>query len=478
MKKFDQFFSVILIPADFIMIFAAFIVAYFARSSSLILPVIYIWPFEQYLKLALIMTPLWILVFIISGLYSVKRKGLAEIGQIITSASLGAMILVLWVFLNRSDFFSRLIVFYIWILAIIFVLAERTILHLVKTSLLLFNIGKRKLILLGEINPTTLRIIQQVKNKPSLGYRIIGYISDKNNPKSVIENLGPTAELEKIIKKYKADEVIVTDNKVDDEMLFNYLRTCQENGVGFKSVPTYAQAGVKTLEYDNFAGLPIIEFRGTALDGWGWIAKRLCDAIISIFAIIILSPVYLVISVIIKTTSKGPIVYRNIRIGDKGEFETLKFRTMYIEYCTGKLYGGTRAEKFEDTLIQKQNLKKGSAVYKIYNDPRVTPIGNFLRRTSLDELPQFFNVLAGNMSVVGPRPHQPKEVKNYTPEQRKLLLIKPGITGVAQISGRSDLTFDEEAILDIFYLENWTIWLDFYIILRTIRAVLFGKGSY
>ena len=111
MKKFDQFFSVILIPADFIMIFAAFIVAYFARSSSLILPVIYIWPFEQYLKLALIMTPLWILVFIISGLYSVKRKGLAEIGQIITSASLGAMILVLWVFLNRSDFFSRLIVF-------------------------------------------------------------------------------------------------------------------------------------------------------------------------------------------------------------------------------------------------------------------------------------------------------------------------------------------------------------------------------
>jgi lipopolysaccharide/colanic/teichoic acid biosynthesis glycosyltransferase len=129
-------------------------------------------------------------------------------------------------------------------------------------------------------------------------------------------------------------------------------------------------------------------------------------------------------------------------------------------------------------LIEEKNIKKGSAVYKIADDPRVTKIGKFLRKTSLDELPQFLNVFYGNMSIVGPRPHQPKEVEKYTSLQKKLLLVKPGITGLAQISGRSDLTFDEESSLDIFYLENWSVWLDFYIVWRTFSVVFYGKGGY
>lgn len=477
MKKLDQFFTYVLIPADFIMILLAFIVAYIARSSALLLPVVYIWPFDQYLQLAILMTPLWLVAFIFSGLYSEKKKGLNEIGAIISGASLGAMFLVLWVFLNRSDFFSRLIIFYIWVLAIIFVVVERVILQIIKSGLLFFNIGQKKLLLVGDMSATSIRIITQIKSKPYLGFKITGYLG-KNSEESIIPHLGDPENLEKKIKSLKIDEVISTNPSTDDELLFNYLRICQENKVTFKSVPTFAQAGGKTLEFDTFAGLPIIEFKGTALDSWGKVFKRITDFVLASVAIIILSPIYLVISILIKLNSKGPVIYKNIRVGDKGEFQTLKFRTMFIDQCTGEGYGGTRAEKLEKELIQKQNLKVGSAVYKIYDDPRVTPIGRFLRKTSLDELPQFFNVLLGNMSIVGPRPHQPREVINYTPEQRKLLLIKPGITGLAQISGRSDLTFNEESMLDIYYLENWTIWLDFYIMIRTFKAVFFGKGSY
>jgi exopolysaccharide biosynthesis polyprenyl glycosylphosphotransferase len=256
------------------------------------------------------------------------------------------------------------------------------------------------------------------------------------------------------------------------------MRTCQENEVVFKAVPTHAQVGERTLQFDAFAGIPMIEFRGTPLDSWGTVFKRFFDIIGSVLATVVLSPVMLIISILIKLDSKGPVIYKNVRTGNKGDFKTLKFRTMFRDVCTGSEYGGSRAEKIEDKLIKEKNIKEGSAVYKIAEDPRVTRIGSFLRKTSLDELPQLFNVFIGNMSLVGPRPHQPKEVKNYSNQQRKLLLIKPGITGLAQISGRSDLSFDEEARLDIFYLENWSIWLDFYVIIRTFSAVLKGKGSY
>jgi len=477
MRDTKQIFTLLLLPVDALMILAAFIAAYHIRSGAIGFPVIYIWPFDQYFKFSLEMLPIWLVAFAFAGLYQTNRRRAIEFTQIITGASLGAMAVVLWVFVFRSDFFSRLIVFYIWVLAIIFVEIGRAILELIESNMYLLGARKRNLVLIGKENPTTLHIINQVKSRPALGYQLYGFVSEKKPEKIGIKYLGRPEELEKLLKK-NVDEVIVTDTTIDNEKLFSYMRTCQEKNIVFKAVPAHAQVGVRSLQFDAFEGIPIIEFKGTPLDSWGIIFKRVFDIIGSIIALIILSPLIAIISILIKLTSKGPVIYRNIRIGNKGEFETLKFRTMYIEYCTGPQYGGSRAEKFENHLIEKQNIKKGSAVYKIANDPRVTPIGRFLRKTSLDELPQFINVIIGNMSLVGPRPHQPKEVKNYTNEQRKLLLIKPGITGLAQISGRSDLTFDEEARLDIFYLENWSIWLDFYIILKTFSAVFRGKGTY
>lgn len=478
MKRIEQILNIFLVILDAAMVFLAFIIAYWARAKSIPLPVIYIWPFDQYATLALKILPVWILGFAFIGLYTSGRSKTGDFGKIIAGAALGAMALVLWVFLNRSDFFSRLIVFYIWAMSIIMVGFGRTAFALIESNLYLLGFKKKRLIVIGRGNENDKRLMQQFKANKSLGYNVVGLVGSINPNDAEIKYLGKTDEIEDILKKHSINEAILTDTQMENDVFFLLMRACQESDVIFKAVPAHAQAGVRTLQFDASTGIPIIEFKGTALDGWGVVFKRAVDVIGSIIAMILLSPFILIIAIAIRLDSRGPIIYRNQRIGNKGEFDTLKFRTMLTEFCTGSAYGGNRAEVYEQELIDKKNIKKGSAVYKIADDPRITRVGKFLRKTSLDELPQFFNVFLGNMSLVGPRPHQPREVKNYTKEQRKLLMIKPGITGLAQISGRSDLTFEDEANLDIFYLENWSFWFDLYIMARTVGVVLFGKGSY
>lgn len=460
------------------MIFASFVVAYWVRSNAIPFSVVYIWPFDQYILFTLEMLPIWLIAFAISGTYSKRKPGFLEFPKIIAASSLGSMAVVLWVFVFRSDFFSRLIVFYIWILAIILILIGRAILAGIHSSIYIVGSHKKKMLLIGNSDPTTKHIINEIIKERKNEYQLKGVMADHDPGIENVKYLGSPEILEKLLKENSIDEVILSDTSYPNDDVYEFLLTCQENNVTFKAVPAHAQVGARTLEFDAFAGIPIIEFKGTPLGGWALVLKRITDFIVALIALIILSPVIFLISIVVKYTSRGPIIYKNIRVGRLKEFITYKFRSMRIEYCTGSGYGGHRAEEFEKELIEKQNIKKGSAVYKIANDPRITPIGTFLRKTSLDELPQFYNVLLGNMSLVGPRPHQPREVANYTKEQRKTLLVKPGITGLAQISGRSDLTFDEEARLDIYYIENWSLWLDIYIILRTFSAVFKGKGTY
>lgn len=476
MKKAERILTLVTLPIDLLMVLIAFVLAYAARSHSIPLPVVYIWPFQQYIIFALCFLPVYAVAFALAGLYSKERSGMKEIGQIFAGASLGAMAVVMWVFLNRSDFFSRLIVFYIWILSIIGVSLGRTIIGFIRSNLYLFGVKRKRLAIAGSYDEAARHIAKQVATRSALGYEVVGIISE-GHPEG-IKRLGGLSETEKIIENEKLDEIIATGAMTDDK-LFALMRSCQERGIDFKAIPTHAQVGARTLQFEAFAGIPMIQFCGTALDNWGAVIKRLIDIVGSVIAIVVLSPIMLIIAIAIKLDSKGPVIYKNTRTGNNGDFKTLKFRTMFVEVCTGNEYGGSRAEEIEDQLIKEKNMKDSkSAVYKIVSDPRVTRVGSFLRKTSLDELPQFFNVFIGNMSLVGPRPHQPKEVKNYSNEQRKLLMIKPGISGLAQISGRSDLSFDEEVKLDIFYLENWSVWLDLYIILRTFSTVIKGKGSY
>ncbi|MFC1613652.1 sugar transferase, partial [Patescibacteria group bacterium] len=217
------------------------------------------------------------------------------------------------------------------------------------------------------------------------------------------------------------------------------------------------------------ADIPIIEIKRTPLNGWGRIYKRIFDIIGSVLAIIIFSPIFIFTAIAIKLDSKGPILYLDYRYGQKfKKFIFYKFRSMKSELCDGEGPTATKqGNAMLSTLVNGENNTRFGPLHKIKNDPRITKVGKFIRKFSIDEFPQFFNVLKGDLSLVGPRPHMSLEVENYEKHHKRLFEIKPGITGLAQISGRSDLNFEDEVKLDTYYIENWSLKMDITILLKT-----------
>jgi len=231
-------------------------------------------------------------------------------------------------------------------------------------------------------------------------------------------------------------------------------------------VPDLFQMAFSRVAVDNLNGIPLLGTREPVLRDWQVLFKRILDVLMASLGLLILSPLLLVIAVAIRLDSPGPVIFKQRRVGRHGaEFTCLKFRSMFCD-----------AES-KVCLLRDQNEATGP-LFKMRNDPRMTRAGRFLRRTSLDELPQFWNVLRGEVSVIGPRPALPSEVKEYAPWHQRRLEVPPGITGLWQVSGRSDLTFDEMVLLDVYYIENWSPFLDLRILLKTIPTVILGSGAY
>lgn len=472
MKKSELFFTFILVPIDILMIVLAFIAAYFSRTQA---EVIYIWPFNEYMRFVFIITPFWILIFALAGLYKSRKNVIfsQESASVLLAVSSGIMLVVAWIFLSRIEFFSRLVVIYAWVYAMLFVLAGRIIIRLIQNFLYRFGVGVHRLAILGEGEAGDL-IIKEIQSNKNLNYKVVGIIKarDISDGKENSKILGTVSELSEIIKNRRINDVILADSSMPEKQVVNIINICHDKNVIFKQIPNLFQMQTANVHIASLATVPIIEFLITPLEGWGKMIKRFIDIIGSILLIIVFSPLMLLIALLIKLDSPGPIFYKNERVGeDDKRFFLYKFRSMKIEYCTGGSYGGKNAEEYEKKLIEKKSKRVGP-VYKVLSDPRRTKLGRFIEKTSLDEFPQFFNVLIGNMSLVGPRPHQPREVSKYEPWHRKVLRIKPGITGMAQVSGRSDLNFDDEARLDIYYIENWSLWLDMQILLKTPLAVI------
>jgi len=216
---------------------------------------------------------------------------------------------------------------------------------------------------------------------------------------------------------------------------------------------------------DTFSGVPLVELRRTALDGWGKIAKRVIDIVGSAFGLVILSPLFLVIAFAIKWESEGPVFVGLERISRNKKFKLFKFRSMIKD-----------AEKYKKYLLPFNERSEGP-LFKMKNDPRVTKVGRFLRRHRLDEFPQLWNVLKGDISLVGPRPHQPDEIARYQKHHKRVLDIKAGMTGMAQISGSSDLPFEEEVALDTLYIERWSLWQDFKILFLTFLKLFRDRSA-
>lgn len=467
MKKSELFFSAAQVPVDFIMIILAGLSAFIVRDISQVVtlqPKLYNYPIDSYLKILFLVTPFFILIYAIEGLYNIRatRKFWKESLRVFSATSIGLLIIIVAIFLKREWFSSRFIILTAWMLAVFYVITARYILHLFQKWLLRKKgIGMHRVLLIGRNGKmnTMAKLIKQNKN---LGYKIIDQID--------------TAHL-KIIKTIKQekgiDEIILCESSVTDDEQEKLIDYCALNNIVYKYMPTTLQTSKYEIGVLN--GEPLIEVKHTPLDGWGKILKRIFDIVTSILGIIITSPIMLITALAIRLDSNGSIIYKNERVGNDGKrFFVYKFRYFKNEFCISSENPNLQdALKYEEKLIETQSVRKGP-LYKIKDDPRKTRVGKFIEKYSIDELPQFFNVLFGSMSLVGPRPHQQREVEKYMDYHRRLLTIKPGVTGMAQVSGRSDLDFEDEYKLDLYYIENWSLWLDIQICLKTV-GVLFRK---
>ncbi len=278
--------------------------------------------------------------------------------------------------------------------------------------------------------------------------------------------LGRLTDLPRIFAEREVDELIVAETDFDDRALLEIVELAHRRGVRVRAAPTTAELLTQRAEYIPGQGVPLFELRPPTFVGTDWIIKRTFDIVVSLFVVVIGLPLWIAIAIAIKLSSRGPVFFHDRRVGlNEREFEMIKFRTM-------------RAGASElQTELEPANEAEG-ALFKVRDDPRVTRVGAFLRRFSLDEVPQVLNVLRGEMSLVGPRPLPLRDYRLLEPWHRKRYLVLPGMTGLWQIAGRSDLSFDDLVRLDFYYLENWSIWLDISILLRTIPAVIAGRGAY
>lgn len=469
MKRAELIFVALLLPLDFLAILAAGIAAYYARFHPYfvsIRPVIFDLAIEPYLNVIVPITVLWMVVFAFAGLYAVHQHQLKkELTRIILASSASMALVFAILFFSRSLFESRFIALAAWIFGILFVCLERVAIRGLQRSLLKFGIGEHRVVVIGD-NKTSQALIREFDLKHRLGFHVVGHIknADGNMAEKVME----------LKKRHEVDEVILAEAHAKREHALSLLALSNTEQFTFKYTADLFEAAAGKNEVRTYAGIPLVEVKKTPLDGWGAIYKRLFDIVGSLALIILTLPIQIVAAVAIKLDSRGRLLFSRLpdgsktrRVGLAGKpFHYFKFRTM-VEGKHFDRYG----------KLAHLDTRRGPLV-KIKNDPRITRVGKILRKLSIDEFPEFYLVLLGRMSLVGPRPHLPEEVAKYKPHHRKVLTVKPGITGMAQISGRADLDFEDEVRLDTYYIEHWSPVLDLYILIKTPIVVLFRKGAY
>lgn len=466
MKKFNLFFTALRVPVDFLALIIAGHVAYALRFSAYLQgfrEVQFDLPYTQYLLIIILSSLSLLPIFSLYGLYAQRQSRIAtEIKSIILAIFTGIAFILLIAFFSRELFESRFIFLSAWFLATTFVIIARLLLRGIERSFRRAGYGNYKTVIIGK-NNNVIELKKYFTAHPKFGYKIVHSI-DKFDQQT-------EAELLSMRQDFAIEAIIVADHNISAHDLEKVKSFADNEHLHFLYTSALFPSGSIRPIMHTFAGIPIVELPKTPLDGWGAIYKRVFDIFFSTLLIIITLPLQLLVALILIAERQGGVLYFQERVGRKGEtFRFPKFRSMVKD--AHKL-------RFDPDFIAKHgNQRSDSPLFKLDNDPRITKFGKFIRRTSLDELPQFYAVLSGKMSLVGPRPHLPEEVDMYESHQRRVLNIKPGITGLAQISGRANLAFEDEIQLDMHYIENWSPWLDLIILLKTPKAVIFSKGAY
>jgi exopolysaccharide biosynthesis polyprenyl glycosylphosphotransferase len=410
------------------------------------------------------LTLITILVFWQAGLYA-DRERRAGVGRVVSSLVLVAVLTLFFAWGVGHDFGT-------YGLAPTAVVTCAAIISLLRASYeritrdVLHGLGvRRRAVIVGDADSVSnlLRTLGQARG--GIDYSFVGAIAPAQNG-IPLERLGSLGDLQSVLSRQHVDELIVNGGDVTDDQLVELVEQAHRRGVQVRVAPTTAEILTQRADYVPGQAMPLFELRPPVFVGVDWATKRLFDLVVASLVVVAGLPLWLLIAAAIKLDSRGPVFYRDRRVGlGEREFEMIKFRTM--------LAGADRLQ----TKLETRNEASGP-LFKIRDDPRLTRIGALLRRLSLDEVPQALNVLRGEMSLVGPRPLPIRDFQKLQPWHRKRYLVLPGITGLWQISGRSELTFDDLVRLDFYYLENWSIWLDVTILLKTVPAVLNRKGAY
>ena len=384
-----------------------------------------------------------------------RRILLDDFLKIIIGVSAGIIILVFYTFIRREWFDSRFLIIIGWIAMIIFVSFGRLFLHRWQRYLMRkYHLGVRRVLVVGK-DGISRKIINHIKSQPIWGYQLVTNLVEPD-----IE------EIKNKVKNPGVEEIILANPDWPKEKVLELVNFCEDNHLTFKFVPNLFQTLTSNATVETLGNIPLIELKRTALGGWWRIIKRLIDLIGSLLGLIILSPFFLLTAFLIKWGSSGPVFVKLKRISQGKEFYLYKFRSM--------IDGADDLKKF----LWAYNERKDGPLFKMKDDPRITRVGRILRKYRLDEFPQLVNVLKGELSLVGPRPHQPDEIAHYEKHHKKVLAIKSGMTGFAQISGSSDLPFEEEIKLDTYYIESWSLLMDLKIFLRTWIVLFRDKSAY
>ena len=405
-----------------------------------------------------------VLLFARSGMYAerAQRPGLP---RIVTSLFQVTLVALVFAVVNGEQYSSYYIFYGTLAFAIVTVGLARDLYERV-TGVLLRAAGYRRRAVLVGSGKHIEDVAHALTAEVHAPVEMVGFISLTPRPDNGLRSLGRIDDLPEVLDAYKVQEVIIADPDFPEERAVELVDQCHRRGVTVRIAPSTMEILVHRAEFVPGATVPLFELRPPVFDGFDYLLKRSFDFVVSILLVLVLSPLFLAIAVAVFVTSRGPVFYRSIRPGIGGEpFACFKFRTML-----------TDADQMQADL-ESENEASG-ALFKIRADPRLTRVGAFLRRYSLDELPQLFNVIAGQMSLVGPRPLPQRDFDQLEDWHKKRYLVLPGVTGLWQVSGRAELDFDDLVRLDFLYLERWSIGLDLSILIKTIPAVILRRGAF
>jgi exopolysaccharide biosynthesis polyprenyl glycosylphosphotransferase len=470
-KSRNQFIFAGLLISDFLVIGLSFLVAYIIRF--LLLPYTAPYSISTYNSLVRILLPLWILIFAAFQLYNQHYLfgGLSEYARIFNAISFGVVVVIALAFFKGDELIiSRGWLLISWWLALSFVMGERFLIRRFIYSMRKHGYLLSPTLVIGANNEGR-AVAGQLHDWSTSGLEIAGFV-DQNIPVGTpVENgysvLGGIQDLDRLIEEYQIQEIIIAPASLsNDQLLCVFQEYSTRPNIQIRLSSGLFEILTTGLRIKEIAFVPLIEINEARISGLDAFMKTLMDYCLVIPGLILISPILLLIAILIKIDSPGPVIFRRRVMGLNGQqFDAFKFRTM--------------SQDGNEILADRPDLQAELANhFKLKDDPRITRVGAFLRKYSLDELLQLFNVLLGQMSLVGPRMISPPEMEKYGKWGMNLLTVKPGITGMWQVSGRSDVSYEERVRLDMFYIRNWTVWLDLFLLFKTPPAVFQKKGAY